>query len=142
MEKEKSSLKVAVNVTATNYQNGNVFEAQGKLKTVFGGKGQIEESLTFHGSDCGKPNMEVDYNSSFAGAMEQTNDVELDIKGRVLNSKKELIDIVGANAKIAKTEVITENVRSEEWLRLKMENSCDAKCATTESFYTHKISEI
>lgn len=142
-EKTKPTLDVVVDVKAINYQNGNVYEAEGKLKTVFGGRGQIaEESLTFRGTDCGKSQMEVDYNSASTGIGEKTTNVELDIKGRVLNERKELIDVVAANAKLAKTDTGIDGVKAEDWLKLKLENGCDAKCATTDSYYTHKTSEV
>ena len=100
MEKEKANLCVKIEVKSTNYQNGNVMEAEGKLKTVFGGRGQVtEDSLSFKGSDCGKASMEANYNSSATGEGEKNTEVELDIKGGIINAKKELIDAISAGAK-------------------------------------------
>lgn len=137
---KKSSLNIKVDVKAINYQNGNVLESQGKLKTVFGGRDAIvEETLSFKGTDCGKATMEANYNSTSQGTCEQTTDVELNIKGKILNDKKELIDVVEAESKLSKESA--GNIggpKTEDWLKLKLENGCEAKCATTESFYTHR----
>ena len=144
MEKEKANLNVKIEVKSTNYQNGNVMEAEGKLKTVFGGRGQVtEDSLSFKGSDCGKASMEANYNSSATGEGEKNTEVELDIKGGIINEKKELIDAIAAGSKLTKADAGRElGVKTEDWFKLKMDNSCDTKCANTESFYTTKTSEI
>lgn len=137
---KKPNLNIKVDVKAINYQNGNVMESTGKLKTVFGGRdGVVEESLSFKGTDCGKATMEANYNSTSQGTGEQTTDVELNIKGKILTDKKELIDVVEAESKLSKADA--GNIggpKTEDWLKLKLENGCDAKCATTESFYTHR----
>lgn len=145
MEKEKATLNVVVDVKAVNYQNGNVMQSTGKLKTVFGGRGQIamaEESLSFRGTDCTKSQMEVNYNSANIGEGEKNTEVQLEIKGGILTKEKELIDVVSANAGFTKSEILVAGNKTEDWLKVKMENSCDAKCAATESFYTHKTTEI
>lgn len=139
-EEKKATLNIKVDVKAINYQNGNVLESQGKLKTVFGGRDAIvEETLSFKGTDCGKATMEANYNSTSQGTCEQATDVELNIKGKILNDKKELIDVVEAESKLSKESA--GNIggpKAEDWLKLKLENGCEAKCATTESFYTHR----
>lgn len=139
-EDKKSSLNIKVDVKAINYQNGNVLESQGKLKTVFGGRDAIvEETLSFKGTDCGKATMEANYNSTSQGTFEQATDVELNIKGKILNDKKELIDVVEAESKLSKENAANiGGPKTEDWLKLKLENGCEAKCATTESFYTHR----
>lgn len=139
-EEKKANLSIKVDVKAINYQNGNVLESQGKLKTVFGGRDAIvEETLSFKGTDCGKATMEAHYNSTSQGTCEQATDVELNIMGKILNDKKELIDVVEAESKLSKENA--GNIggpKTEDWLKLKLENGCEAKCATTESFYTHR----
>jgi hypothetical protein len=145
MENEKvtPNLSVTLNVKSVNYQNGNVMESTGKLKTVFGGAAQlIEEGLTIRGSDCGKANMEVNYNGANIGNGDKNTDVEMEIKGRLLTQDSGLVDVVSAKAVLNETETLDFAHKSEEWMKLRMENSCDAKCATTESFYTHKKIEI
>jgi len=146
MEKEKANLTVVIGVKAINYQNGNVMESTGKLKTVFGGCGQTgmiaDETLSFRGGDCGKASMEANYNSTSIGIGEKTTDVELGVKGRLLTEKKELVDVVEANASLTKTEIGIAGQKTEDWLKLKMENSCDAKCANSESYYTTKTTKI
>lgn len=143
MEKEKATLNVVVDVKAVNYQNGNVMESTGKLKTMFGGRGQIaEESLSFRGSDCTKSQMEVNYNSVNIGEGEKNTEVQLEVKGRILTKERELIDVVSAKAGFTKSEILVPGNKTEDWLKVKMENSCDAKCAQTESYYTHKTTEI
>lgn len=139
-EDKKASLSIKVDVKAINYQNGNVLESQGKLKTVFGGRdGIVEETLSFKGTDCGKATMEANYNSTSQGTCEQTTDVELNIKGKILNDKKELIDVVEAESKLSKeNDGNIGGPKTEDWMKLKLENGCEAKCATTESFYTHR----
>lgn len=142
MEKPKNGLNVVIDVKAINYQNGNVVEAQGKLKTVFGGKGAItEESLSFKGTDCGKSQLEANYNSTSVGEYEKNTDVELDLKGRLLKNGT-YTDVIAANVKIAKADTGVEGTKNEDWLKLKIENSCDAQCAATESSYTHKTVEV
>lgn len=142
--KTKPNLNIQVNVKAINYQNGNVLESQGKLKTVFAGReGILEESLSFKGTDCGKASMEANYNSTSQAIGEQNTDVELSIKGKVLNAKRELIDVVEAESKLTKADAgVNENTKTEDWFKLKLENGCEAKCATTDSFYTHKTIEL
>jgi hypothetical protein len=138
----KPNLNITLDVKAINYQNGNVMQTSGKLKTVFGGKGQIqEETLSFSGSDCSKSQMEMNYNSSDIAGAEKETEVELTINGRVLAGEKE-IDVVSATAGFTKSEVLDFAHKSEDYLKLKMENSCDAKCAASETFYNHKTIEI
>ena len=145
MENLKPNLSVVVDVKAINYQNGNVIEGKGTITKTTSDRADIanEDSLTFRGSDCGKSTMEANYNSSTIGIGEQTTNVELGVKGRVLTDKKELVDVVEASSKL-KTVFAgrDKNHKTEEWLKVKLENSCDAKCATTDSFYTTKTTEI
>lgn len=141
MEKAKTGINVNIDVKATNFQNGNVFEGQGKLKTVFGGRDAMtEERLTFKGSDCGTSQLEANYNSTSTGDYEKNTEVELDLKGRLLKNGT-IHDVIATNAKISKNDKGAEEIKNEDWLTLKIENKCDAQCATTESFYTNKTSE-
>jgi len=143
-EKVKPNLSIKVDVRAINYQNGNVLEAHGKINKVFAEReGIVEEALSFKGTDCGKASMEANYNSTTQATGEQTTDVELNVKGKVLNAKKELIDVVEAESKLTKADAgELDNTKTEDWLKLKLENGCEAKCATTDSFYTHKTIDL
>ena len=144
-DKLKPCFNAVVKVKAINYQNGNVMETKGEITKSAAECAEIksEDTITFRGSDCGKAQMEINYNSSAKGTGEQTTEVDLEIKGRLLTDKKELVDVIATDAKL-KTVFGGKpaNVKEEDWLKLKMDNSCDAKCASTESFYTHKTSEI
>lgn len=144
-DKLKPCFNAVVKVKAINYQNGNVMETKGEITKSAAECAEIksEDTLTFRGGDCGKAQMEINYNSSAKGNGEQTTEVDLEIKGSLLTEKKELIDVIGSDAKL-KTVFGGKGaiVKEEDWFKLKMDNSCDAKCSSTESFYTHKTSEI
>lgn len=144
-DKLKPCFNAVVKVKAVNYQNGNVMETKGEITKSAAECAELkgEDTLTFRGGDCGKAQMEINYNSSAKGTGEQTTEVDLEIKGRLLTDKKELVDVIASDAKLktvfgGKSAIVKE----EDWFKLKMDNSCDAKCASTESFYTHKTSEI
>lgn len=144
-DKLKPCFTAVVKVKAINYQNGNVMEAKGEITKSAAECSQIkgEDTLTFRGGDCEKPQMEINYNSSAKGTDEQTTDVDLEIKGRVLTDRKELVDVIATDAKLKTVFGGKGQIElREDWLKLKIENSCDAKCANTESYYTHKTSEI
>lgn len=144
-EKTKPNLSVAVTVKAVNYQNGNVMESSGKITKTGPDHVNVaeEDTLTFRASDCTKSSMEVNYNSSTTGTGEQATDVELDIKGGILNEKKEVVDVIATDAKLKVVFGGKGQIeKTEDWLKLKIENSCDAKCATTDSYYTTKTTEI
>lgn len=144
-DKLKPCFTAVVKVKAVNYQNGNVMEAKGEITKSAAECAEIksEDTLTFRGGDCGKAQMEINYNSAAKGTGEQTTEVDLEIKGRLLTDKKELVDVIATDAKL-KTVFGGKGavVKEEDWLKLKIENSCDAKCANTESYYTHNTSEI
>lgn len=143
-EKVKPCFSAVVKVKAINYQNGNVMETKGEITKTAAECAEIsgEDSLTFRGSDCEKPQMEVNYNSSAIGTGEQTTDVDLEIKGSVLIDKKE-VDVIAASSKLKTVFGGKGQIgKVEDWFKLKLENSCDAKCASTESYYTTKTTEI
>lgn len=146
---KKENLNIVVEVKATNYENG-------KLKTVFGGKGQItkedtgrvsqndEDALTFRASDCGTPKIEVDYRSKSIGEGETKTTVEIDVKGQIPDkNKNELIDAISASSKLTKADAGRALDKAiEDYFTLKVEKSCDANCANAESYYTTKTTEI
>lgn len=145
MEKNIKTLNVTVEVKAVNFQNGNVMETKATLTKTGDDRNSIadEDTLRFRGSDCGKANMEVDYKSSSQGTGEQTTEVDLEIKGGILKDRKDVIEVISAQSKL-KTVFGGRNANEiiEDNLNLKIENGCDAKCATTDSSYTTKTSEI
>jgi len=144
-DKLKPCFNAVVKVKAINYQNGNVMETKGEITKSTAECAEIkgEDTLTFRGGDCGKAQMEINYNSSANGTGEQTTEVDLEIKGQLLTDKKELVDVIATDAKLKTVFGGKGQIgHTEDWLKLKIENSCDAKCANTESYYTHKTSEI
>lgn len=152
MENEKlnQSLKVIVEVNTTNYSNN------GKLKTVFGGKGEIskkerdrvlgkdEDSIAFRATDCGTAKMEAEYASVAIGQGEVKTDIEFDLKGQQFDMNKgELIDAIASSSKLSKADAGRSlDTAIEDLHKLSVSRSCEAECASVESIYTTKTREI
>lgn len=150
MEKVKANLNVAIEVSGTNYTNN------GKLKTVFGGKGQISkrdndrtmrnetDTISIRATDCGGAKMEGEYKSSAIGKGEVQTDVELELKGQQFDMNKgELIDAIAAGSKLTKADAGRAlDTAIEDIHKLLATRSCEAECATVESTYETKTVEI
>lgn len=146
--KEKENLKIVVEVKGENYNNG-------KLKTVFGGKGQISmrelgrilrndtNRLTFRGSDC-TPKIEAEYSSTSIGQGEVKTDVEIDVKAQYFDaSKDKLIDGIAGSAKLTKADAGRSlDTAIEDIHKLIVTKNCEADCANIESTYETKAVEI
>jgi hypothetical protein len=147
-DKVNPNLKVVVEVTGTNYSNG-------KLKSVFGGKGQINkfnsereaqndrDAITIRATDC-TPKLEAEYNSTSIGQGEVKTEVELELKGQTYDmNKAELIDAIAAGSKLTKADAGRAlDAAIEDTHKLRIERSCDANCAAVDSTYETKTTEI
>ncbi len=145
---KKANLNVVLEVKATNYANG-------KLKTVFGGKGQItkdnagrvsqkdEDTIKFAASDCAGT-LEAEYNSVSIGRGEVKTDVELDMKVQYADMNKgELIDAIATGSKLTKADAGRSlDTAIEDVHKLIGKRDCDAQCATIDSWYTTKNVEL
>lgn len=152
MENDKlnKSLTVVVEVKGTNYSN------TGKLKTVFGGKGQISkrtledsvrndtDAITFRATDCGTAKIEGEYKSTSIGQGEVKTDIELDLKGQQFDmNRAELIDAIASSSKLTKADAGRSlDTAIEDLHKLIATRSCEAECANIESTYETKTVEL
>lgn len=148
MNDAKKDLKIVVEVTGTNYSNG-------KLKSVFGGKGQIikestdrkcrndEDTIIFRASDC-TPKIEAEYKSVSIGKGEVKTDVELELRGQTFDMNKgELIDAIASGSKLTKADAGRAlDTAIEDIHKLIVTKDCEADCASIESTYETKTIEI
>jgi hypothetical protein len=150
VNEKKENLKVIVEVRANNFNNkGEVLdaiEASAKLTKADAGRTSIndEDTITIIGTDCGNATITADYRSVSQGLGEKETGVEIDLKGKIRNPEKgELVDGFAAQSKL-KTVFGGKNAleTTEDWYRLKAEKDCKANCATVESFYNTKTTEI
>ena len=147
---EKKETKITVEVKSQNFNKEgkvvNALEAGAKLTKADAGRVGYEDqdSLTFQASGCGCPKINADYNSTTIGEGDVKTTVEMEVKAQKLDvDKKELVDVIAANAKLTKADAGREiNQKTEDWFRLKAEGSCEGDCGTSETYYTTKTTEI
>ena len=147
---KKEKLKVTVEVRANNFNSkGEVIdEIQGSAKLTKADAGRVsqndDDSITIIGSDCGNATITADYRSVSNGIGEKETGVEIDLKGKTLNAEKnQLVDGFAAQSKL-KTVFGGKSAleATEDWHRLKAEKDCKANCASVESFYNTKTTEV
>lgn len=130
---EKKESKITLEVKSQNFNKEgkviNALEAGAKLTKADAGRLGYEDqdSITFQTSGCGCPKVNADYNSTRIGKGEVETTVELDLKAKKLDlEKKDLVDVIAANAKLTKVDTLELNQKTEDWLRLKAETNCES----------------